>query len=98
MFCLIAIGSALTYLFASRTLKPLEDLTERVQHIDIHNLDEGVSIPQTKDEVAKLAQAFQNMTEKLNLSYQVQKIFLLMLPMNYVPLSLRFKPSWMYFK
>ena len=75
MFCLIAIGSALTYLFASRTLKPLEDLTERVQHIDIHNLDEGVSIPQTKDEVAKLAQAFQNMTEKLNLSYQVQKNF-----------------------
>ena len=75
MFCLIAIGSALTYLVASRTLKPLEDLTERVQHIDIHNLDEGVSIPQTKDEVAKLAQAFQNMTEKLNLSYQVQKNF-----------------------
>ena len=75
MFCLIAIGSALTYLFASRTLKPLEDLTERVQHIDIHNLDEDVSIPQTKDEVAKLAQAFQNMTERLNLSYQVQKNF-----------------------
>ena len=29
MFCLIVIGSALTYLFASRTLKPLEDLTAR---------------------------------------------------------------------
>ena len=53
----------------------MEDLTERVQHIDIHNLDEDVSIPQTKDEVAKLAQAFQNMTERLNLSYQVQKNF-----------------------
>ncbi len=50
MLCLIAIGSALTYLFVSGTLKPLEDLTERVQHIDIHNLDEGVSIPQTKDD------------------------------------------------
>ena len=31
MFCLIVIGSALTYLFASRTVKPLEDLTARVQ-------------------------------------------------------------------
>lgn len=75
MLCLIVLGSALTYLFASRTLKPLEDLTERVQHIDIHNLDEGVPIPRTKDEVAKLARAFQNMTQKLNRSYQVQKNF-----------------------
>ena len=31
MFFLIVIGSALTYLFASRALKPLEDLTARVQ-------------------------------------------------------------------
>lgn len=75
MICLIALGSALTYLFASKTLKPLEDLTERVHHITIHNLDEGVPIPRTKDEVARLAQAFHDMTEKLNLSYQVQKNF-----------------------
>lgn len=65
----------LTYLFASKTLKPLEDLTDRVDHITIHNLDEGVPIPRTKDEVARLAQAFHDMTEKLNLSYQVQKNF-----------------------
>lgn len=75
MLCLIALGSALTYLFASRTLKPLEELTERVNQIDIHNLDEGVPIPRTKDEVAQLAQAFHGMTEKLSLSYQAQKNF-----------------------
>lgn len=75
MLCLIVTGSALTYLFASKALKPLEDLTQRVQHIDIHNLGEGISISRTKDEVAKLAEAFQSMTEKLNLSYQVQKNF-----------------------
>ncbi len=75
MLCLAAIGSVLTYLFAARTLKPLEDLTKRVQHINIHNLDEGVPIPGTQDEVSRLAQAFQDMTEKLNLSYQVQKNF-----------------------
>lgn len=98
MLCLIIIGSAATYLFASKTLKPLEDLTQKVQHIDIHNLGEGISIPRTKDEVAKLAEAFQSMTEKLNVSYQVQKIFLPMLPVNCVPRSLQFKPSWMYFK
>lgn len=75
MLFLIGLGSALTYLFASKTLKPLEDLTDRVDHITIHNLDEGVPIPRTKDEVARLAQAFHDMTEKLNLSYQVQKNF-----------------------
>lgn len=75
MLCLIAFGSILTYLFAAKTLKPLEDLTKRVQEIDIHNLEQGVSIPGTHDEVARLAWAFQGMTEKLNLSYQVQRRF-----------------------
>lgn len=75
MLCLVALGSALTYLFAARTLKPLEDLTESVLRMDIHNLEEGVPVPKTKDEVARLAQAFCDMTEKLHLSYQVQKNF-----------------------
>lgn len=71
----IALGSVFTYIFAAKTLKPLEDLTERVQHITIHNLNKGIEIPETKDEVSRLAQAFQDMTEKLNHSYQVQKNF-----------------------
>lgn len=75
MLCLVALGSILTYLFAAKTLKPLENLTQRVQHINILNLDEGVPIPETKDEVSRLAQAFQDMTKKLALSYQVQKNF-----------------------
>lgn len=75
MLCLVVLGSILTYLFAARTLKPLEKLTERVQHINIHNLKEGVSIPRTNDEVARLAAAFHDMTKKLDMSYQVQKNF-----------------------
>lgn len=75
MLCLVALGSVLTYLFAALTLRPLENLTERVQHINIHNLDEGVSIPSTNDEIARLAEAFDEMTKKLSLSYQVQKNF-----------------------
>lgn len=75
MLCLVGLGSVLTYGFAAKTLRPLEDLTERVQRIDIDNLDEGVPIPGTRDEVARLAQAFQDMTGKLNESYQVQKQF-----------------------
>lgn len=75
MLCLIALGSVLTYLFAAKTLRPLEDLTERVQHISIHNLDQGVPVPETNDEMARLSQAFSDMTEKLSQSYQVQKHF-----------------------
>lgn len=75
MICLVLFGSVLTYFFASRTLKPLEQLTQHVQHINVHNLDEGVPVPHTRDEVAKLAQAFQKMTEKLDHAYQMQKNF-----------------------
>lgn len=75
MLCLVALGSVLTYLFAAWALKPLENLTERVQQLSIHNLNEGVPIPQTNDEVARLAAAFHDMTKKLNLSYQAQKNF-----------------------
>ena len=75
MLCLIALGSVLTYLFAAKTLRPLEDLTERGQHISIHNLDQGVPVPETNDEMARLSQAFSDMTEKLSQSYQVQKHF-----------------------
>lgn len=75
MLCLVVLGSVLTYLFASRTLKPLENLTKTVQQINVHNLKEGVLIPHTKDEVARLAGAFHEMTKKLDLSYQVQKNF-----------------------
>lgn len=75
MLCLVALGSVLTYLLAARTLRPLEDLTAFVQKIDIHNLEQGVPLPQTRDEVARLARAFQDMTEKLSRAYQVQKRF-----------------------
>lgn len=75
MIALIGIGSVLTYLFASKTLKPLERLTEMANHININNLDENIPLPNTGDEVERLTQSFNDMTTKLNASYQVQKNF-----------------------
>ena len=75
MLCLVALGSVLTYVFASKTLKPLEDLTVDVQNINVNNLSQQITVPSTKDEVAELALAFQRMMEKLNQSYQIQKRF-----------------------
>lgn len=75
MIALIGLGSVLTYLFASKTLKPLERLTEMANHININNLDENIPLPNTGDEVERLTQSFNDMTTKLNASYQVQKNF-----------------------
>lgn len=75
MICLIVFGSVLTYVFASKTLKPLEHLTKTVDNININNLDENIPIPHTGDEVDRLTQSFNDMTTKLNQSYQVQKNF-----------------------
>lgn len=75
MACLIVLGSALTYVFAAKTLKPLEQLTDTVNNINIHNLDEKIPVPGTGDEVDRLTESFNDMTTKLNLAYQVQKNF-----------------------
>ncbi|MGB4985750.1 MAG: histidine kinase dimerization/phospho-acceptor domain-containing protein, partial [Erysipelotrichaceae bacterium] len=75
MFSLISLGSLLTYLFASKTLKPLENLVDATNHININNLDTNIPLPNTYDEVHRLTQSFNDMTTKLNASYQVQKNF-----------------------
>lgn len=75
MACLIVFGAALTYVFAAKTLKPLEKLTETVNNINIHNLDEKIPLPGTGDEVDRLTESFNDMTAKLNQAYQVQKNF-----------------------
>lgn len=75
MACLIVFGSALTYVFAAKTLKPLEQLTDTVNNININNLDEKIPIPGTGDEVDRLTESFNDMTTKLDQAYQVQKNF-----------------------
>ena len=75
MIVLIGVGSVLTYIYASKTLKPLEQLTETANHININNLDENIPLPNTGDEVERLTKSFNDMTTKLNASYQVQKNF-----------------------
>ncbi|MEG0156044.1 MAG: ATP-binding protein [Anaerovoracaceae bacterium] len=75
MLALIGIGTILTYLFARKTLKPLEQLTKTADQINIHCLEENIPLPNTGDEVERLTQSFNDMTTKLHASYQVQKNF-----------------------
>lgn len=75
MITFISLGSVLTYFFASKTLKPLEEFTETVNNININNLNENITVPKANDEVKRLTESFNDMTTKLHLSYQMQKNF-----------------------
>lgn len=75
MVALIGIGSVLTYVFAAKSMKPLERLTEAADHINLNNLDENIPLPNTGDEVERLTKSFNDMTTKLSASYAVQKNF-----------------------
>ncbi len=62
---LIAIGWTVVYLIARGVTKPLNRLTEGVKAMEREGFARKVSV-ETKDEIGKLAQAFNNMAESLD--------------------------------
>lgn len=77
LYMLFAIlgGSALTYYVSGKALKPLQALNTQVKNITVQNLSESLPVPPTKDEIAELTQSFNEMTDKLELSFERQKRF-----------------------
>lgn len=77
IYMLIAIlgGSTLTYYISGKALKPLDILNRQVKNITVHNLSDTLVIPPTKDEIAELTMSFNEMTDKLNQGFMMQKRF-----------------------
>ena len=63
-------------IFASRALKPISDIMSQVDAIGISNLDARVSEGNGKDELARLAQTFNKMLERLEIAFKTQKNFI----------------------
>ena len=71
----ILLGTAATYSLAKRALKPVATLSSEVSRISGNNLDMRVTVPDSKDELKALAEAFNKMIEKLEKSFVSQKNF-----------------------
>lgn len=75
MLLVIISGGFLTYYLSGKALKPLDTLNDQVKNINAHNLSETLSVPPTKDEIAELTGTFNEMTDKLDNFFMMQRRF-----------------------
>lgn len=72
---LVVVGVA-GWLVTGRLLRPLDDLREATDAIDIHDLDRRVPVPASHDDIAALAGNFNRMLDRLQDGYDHQRQFL----------------------
>lgn len=75
MAATVLVGVVATWFFARRALRPLSQLSQLMENIDVNNLSQPIPVPQSKDEVARLTRSFNTMLLKLNFAFQGQKRF-----------------------
>ncbi len=63
-------------LLAKITLKPVEDMIDTIRQIKADNLKLRVSIPDTKDEIKRLAETFNDMLSELERAFSSQQQFI----------------------
>ena len=71
----ILIGAFGAYLISGQALKPIKTLATDIENIDANNLATKIEPPASNDEVSRLTHSFNNMLEKLNSSFETQKLF-----------------------
>ena len=71
----IALGSLVYYVLVSRLLKPLKDLKEKVQEIDVDKIksEENIYMPGESQEIEELSLAFERSLDKIYSSYSREK-------------------------
>ncbi len=62
--------------FSGRALKPMSDVVGRVEEISISSLNLRVPEGNGADEIGRLARTFNNMLERLETSFSMQKNFI----------------------
>jgi signal transduction histidine kinase len=64
------------WLYSGRALKPISDVVKKVEEITITSLDLRIYEGNGTDEIGRLAKTFNNMLERLETSFAVQKVFI----------------------
>ncbi|MEV6267210.1 HAMP domain-containing sensor histidine kinase [Kribbella sp. NPDC051936] len=71
---LIVVGVA-GWLMVGQALRPVERIRARVQRIGTRDLTERVPVPQTRDEIARLAVTMNEMLDRLETGHATQRAF-----------------------
>lgn len=78
MACCLSLGlfSFAGWIYSGKALKPMTDVVKKVEAISITSLNLRVPVHNELDEIGKLAKTFNNMLERLEASFAVQKDFI----------------------
>lgn len=75
MLLVVATGGGITYFVAGQALIPLRELSNQMKNRTIHNLSEELPVPESNDEISDLTDAFNQMSNKLDEAFAMQKRF-----------------------
>ncbi len=64
------------WLYSGRAFKPISDMVKKVEEITITSLDLRINEGNGTDEIGRLAKTFNNMLERLETAFAVQKVFI----------------------
>ncbi len=70
-----ALGVALSYLIAGRILRPLHAITSTARRLSAEQLDARIALPGPDDELKELADVFDAMLARLQVSFEAQRRF-----------------------
>jgi len=71
----VLLGIFGVYLLIKKSVAPIESLAAKMETIDEHQLSASIALPNSQDEVWRLTQSFNHMLEKINGSFERQKLF-----------------------
>ncbi len=71
----LILTGVLSFLFVKQAVKPIVQLSNQMQLIDVKNLSSRISLKDTKDEINQIASSFNSMMERLKAAFEAQKSF-----------------------
>lgn len=74
-FFAVFIGGILTYYISKKILEPVQVLNMQVKNIEANHLNCALEVPSTNDELSELTQSFNEMIQRIEEAFSMQKRF-----------------------
>jgi signal transduction histidine kinase len=73
--CVVLAAALLSWTITGRVLRPVHDVTEAARRLSVESLDERLRLEGPRDEVAELADTFDEMLDRLQAAFDSQRRF-----------------------